>query len=220
MHSLMLLSIAFCPPIEYFAVIASSLCLTAEGGYEPARFGVEACENYKKQSYRNRCRILTGGGPEDVSFPIIHSSKGHIPIGEVLVDYKTPWIEKAERAISSAYNMSPFFEYYKDEFFSILESRPERLWDLDMKLLLWCLKKIGIPAQISLTTEYCPTVEGDLRDLIHPKRPNNILESLGIKKPYYQVFSQKYGFQYGLSILDLLFNEGPDSIVYLKPLAK
>lgn len=214
----MLLSIAFCPPVEYFAAIASSLCLTTQGSYNSARFSVEACENYKKQSYRNRCRILTGSGVEDISFPIVHSSENHIPIREVLVDYKTPWVEKAERAISSAYNMSPFFEYYKDEFFDLLEQRPQRLWELDMNLLQWCLKKLGIPVEISLTEAYFPEVVDDFRELVHPKRPNNILESLGIRKPYYQVFAPKFGFQYGLSILDLLFNEGPESVIYLKPL--
>ena len=114
------------------------------------------------------------------------------------------------------------FDYYKDELFAILDRQHEFLFDLNIDLLRFFLKKTGIEADIRFTEEFTPygsTVYGrDLRGVIHPKRQNDILERLGLKKPYWQVFSLKYGFISDLSVMDLLFNEGPDSISYLKRL--
>ena len=108
------------------------------------------------------------------------------------------------------------------------ETETPLLIDLNTALLNFFLQKIGIKAEIHMTKEYSPngTVisEGeqiqcdDLRDVIHPKRQNNILNAMGLEKPYFQVFSPKHGFKSDLSIMDLLFNEGPDSILFLKKL--
>lgn len=220
-----LLSAAFCAPVEYYAAIAADLTL-AEGrgnsvfrSVAPARVWIEAAENYQKQSWRNRCTICTANGPENISVPIVHRNGSHnnIPITEVEVDYGSGWVQKAERAIVSAYSMSPFFEYYRDSFFDILASRPVTLFELDMKFLEYFLRQFGIPASIHLTRAYgeVPEAVADLREVIHPKRPNTILQDLGLKKPYYQVFSCKHGFIEGMSAMDLLFNEGPESLVHL-----
>ena len=111
-----------------------------------------------------------------------------------------------------------------------MDRRPERLIDLNMSILRFFLDKTGIAADLRLTEEYMPAdvsgsvlVDGkvlceDLRERIHPKRHNDVLSELGLEKPYFQVFSQKYGFLSDLSVMDLLFNEGPDSILYLKNL--
>ena len=190
---------------------------------------IEACENYQKQSYRNRCRFYGADGVQTLSFPILHSNGTHKNlISEVRIDYSKPWVLQHKRAITSAYGTSAYFEYYQDELFAILDSQPERLIDLNTALLNFFLQKIGIKAEIHMTKEYSPngTVipEGeqiqcdDLRDVIHPKRQNNILNAMGLEKPYFQVFSPKHGFQSDLSIMDLLFNEGPDSILFLKNL--
>lgn len=205
-----LLSTAYFPPISYFAAIAQGM-----GGI------IEYCENYQKQSYRNRCRILAAGGVESLSFPIIHTENGHKqPVSEVRIDYRTPWLQQHKRAIISAYHRSPYFEYYQDELFSILDSRPEKLIDLNMALLRFFLEKTGLAVHIETTTTYEQKVSDpeceDLREIIHPKRPDNILKRLELDKPYFQVFSSKHGFQENLSIMDLLFNEGPESIMYLK----
>jgi len=215
-----LLTSAFCAPVEYYAAIAAEVTLSPDRVI-PSEVWLEAGENYQKQSWRNRCTICAAGGAENISFPIVHRDGSHnnIPITEVEIDYKTDWVTRAERAITSAYSTSAFFEYYKDEFFAILESRPARLFDLNLQLMEFFLNMIGIPADIRFTEVYGAVPEGtrDLREIIHPKRPNSILEDMGIKKPYYQVFSGKYGFKYGMSIMDLLFNEGPDSLTYLRP---
>lgn len=223
-----LLSTAYFPPVEYFAVMADEFTLSADR-VNPSIVYLEAAENYQKQSYRNRCVIYSASGPESLTFPVIHRNGTHkIPVSEIQVDYSRGWVVQHERAIASAYGTSAFYEYYKDELFSILESEPELLFDLNMSIMKFFIEKTGISVDLRLAESYelpSPSKEEccansrygkDYRELIHPKRENTILEDLGLEKPYFQVFSQKYGFIPNLSIMDLLFNEGPDSILYLK----
>ena len=217
---MLLLETAFMPPVSYFAAIAEEFTLSYGRvvSLVPARLRLEACENYQKQSYRNRCRIYAAGGVESLTLPVVHEGgTSSLPIREIRVDWSRDWLPRMERAIVSAYESSPYFEYYRDSLFDILESRPEKLFDLNIRLIHYFLGKIGISADIDFTTEYerpgetAPDIR-DLRGLIHPKRPS-ILKT---EKPYWQVFAAKYGFKSDLSVMDLLFNEGPDSISYLK----
>ena len=172
---------------------------------------VEACENYQKQSYRNRCRFYASDGVQDLSFPIRHREGSiSIPIKEVEVDYTTPWVAKTKRCIDTAYHSSAFFDYYRDELFAILDSQPRTLWELDMRIIEFFQSKIGLATELRETVEYC----GPDYD-IHPKRPNSILSDLGLERPYYQVFAGKLGFRPGLSVMDLLFNEGPGSLDFI-----
>lgn len=234
-----LFTTAYLPPVSYLAAIAeemdglsnrtdgdSSLELT------PSVIYIEACENYQKQSYRNRCRFYAADGVQDLNIPVVHEGGTHkLPISEIRIDWSKAWLQQHERAIISAYRTSAYFEYYMDEFFAIYAEKPENLIDLNTSLLRFMLDKTGISAEIRFTSEFSrdgiifpapgdnPTKEihcTDLREVIHPKRPNSILADLKLEKPYFQVFAQKHGFQSDLSAIDLLFNEGPDSIVYLK----
>lgn len=198
----------------------------------PSLVYIEACENYQKQSYRNRCLFYAADGVQALTFPVVHENRTHkLPISAIRVDYSTPWILQHKRAIVSAYRTSAYFEYYQDELFAILDARPERLLDLNMALTRFFIEKTGIKVDLRLTTDFSRTgrigtADGsfvdceDFREVIHPKRPNDILKSLDLEKPYFQVFSGKYGFKSDLSIMDLLFNEGPDSILYLKNLVR
>lgn len=220
---MVLLTTAYFPPIEYLAAIANE-CRFNPGmtEVEPAVVYIEACEHYVKQSWRNRCRFYAADGAQTLNYPVCHEDFGK-PISQMRIDWKTDWLTRHERAIISAYRTSPYFEYYQDELFAILDSRPELMLDFNTQILRFFLRKTGIPADIRFTSEWeAVTIEGhkvtDLREAIHPKRPNSILKDLGLERPYWQVFSPKYGFIPGLSIMDLLFNEGPDSICYLKNL--
>lgn len=217
---MILLETAFLPPVSYFAAIAEEFTLSYGRvvSLVPARLRLEACENYQKQSYRNRCRIYAAGGVESLTLPVVHEGgTSSLPIREIRVDWSKDWLPRMERAIVSAYESSPYFEYYKDGLFGILESRPEKLFDLNLSLIHYFLDKLGILADIDFTSEYerpgetSPGIR-DLRGQVHPKRPA-ILQK---EKPYWQVFAAKYGFKSDLSVMDLLFNEGPDSISYLK----
>ena len=224
----MLLSIAYFPPISYFALMAKDFTLSPDGVI-PSVVYLEAFEHYQKQTWRNRCRIYAADGPQDLTFPIVHDGLHDMPVSQVRVDYSTPWVIRTERAIASAYEMSAYFDFYKDELFSILDSRPETLFELNLRIIRFFLSKTGISVDLMLTDEYStvrslrnvvdvPRYGQDFRELIHPKRTDTILSDLGLEKPYFQVFARKHGFVSNLSIMDLLFNEGPDSILYLKNL--
>ena len=217
------------PPVSYFAAMAEEmegLSNRQDGDssleLSPSVIYIEACENYQKQSYRNRCRFYAADGVQALTFPIIHEGGTHKqPVSEIKIDWSTPWLQQHQRAIVSAYRTSAYFEYYQDELFEILESRPERLFDLNMALTRFFIEKTGLAVDLRTTEEYSRETEmTDLREKIHPKRPNTILHDLGLEKPYFQVFAQKHGFQSDLSIMDLLFNEGPDSILYLKSIGR
>lgn len=225
-----LLTTAYFPPISYFAAIAEEMegLVRIKGEdrksilsspLSPSIIYIEACENYQKQSYRNRCHFYAADGIQSLSFPILHEGNTHKrPISEVRIDYSKPWVMQHKRAIVSAYRTSAYFEYYQDELFAILDSRPEKLIDLNTRLLEFFLEKTGIKAEVHMTESYGQDGCEDLREAIHPKRQDTILQKLKLEKPYFQVFAEKHGFIPNLSIMDLLFNEGPDSIIFLKNL--
>lgn len=182
----------------------------------PSTVQLEACENYQKQSYRNRCYILASDGVQMLQVPVVHGDSWLIT--DVRVDYSTPWVIRTQRALDTAYETSAYYEFYRDDVFALLDARPQTLWELNLSTLRFLLRKTGIACQISSTVEFAaPGADDDYRLAIHPKRPDSILADLGLSRPYYQVFRDRMGgFTPNLSCLDLLFNEGPDSIMWLK----
>ena len=222
-----LFTTAYFPPVSYFAAIAEDMAGLSrkrgdDGSLElsPSVVYIEACENFQKQSYRNRCRFYAADGVQTLSFPILHDGGTHKqPVADIRIDYSKPWVLQHKRAIVSAYGMSAYFDYYKDELFAILDSQPEKLLDLNLALLRFFIEKVGLKVDLRLTEDYVKETDcEDLREVIHPKKDNDVLRRLGLEKPYFQVFAQKYGFKSDLSVMDLLFNEGPDGILYLKNL--
>lgn len=204
-----LLSTAYFPPIDYFVAIAN-------GG----EVRLEQCESYSKQSYRSRCNIFACDGVLSLTIPVV-TSGNNTPIRDVKVDYTKKWLQQHTRALVSAYMSSPFFEYYQDEIFAVLESGEKYLFDLNCRLLDILMENLGLNKGIVLTEDYLPShlIGGDVldyRDKIHPKKGSPIFTEELKQKPYYQVFSQKYGFVSGLSVLDLLFNEGPQASSFLR----
>ena len=193
----MILSTAWFPPVDWFALLAAN-----ETVY------LEACESYRKQTWRNRCRIHTANGPMDRRVPVLHD--GERLISKVRVDWSTDWLRQCEYAIDTAYYSSPFFEYYRDELFAILERRQETLWDMNLDIIDFFCRKIGIAPEIVPTVDFALDVEENWRDRLSPKKPAE-----GLVRPYWQVFREKFGFVPGLSVMDLLFNEGPESLACL-----
>ena len=204
----MLLSTAYFPPVQWFS-------LAARGNAY-----LEACENYQKQSYRNRCYILGPQGPQMLQVPVVHG--GSMAIRDILVDYSTPWVVRTQRALDTAYETSAYYEYYRDEVFALLDAQPRTLWELNLSTIRFLLEKTGIACELSPTAEFAAPNEGladDYRYTLHPKKADTILPDMGLDKPYYQVFQDRTGgFTPKMSCLDLLFNEGPDSILWLKAL--
>ena len=185
----------------------------------PSTVFLEACENYQKQSYRNRCCILAGDGVQMLQVPVVHGES--MGITEIRVDWSTPWLVRTQRSLDAAYYTSAYYEYYRDELFARMEEHPALLWDWNLSMIRFLLEKTGVASRLIPTSSFVPHADAgpdDYRTVIHPKRPDSILSSLGLERPYFQVFADRFGFTPNLSTLDLLFNEGPDSLLWLKTL--
>ncbi|MEI6764908.1 MAG: WbqC family protein [Bacteroidota bacterium] len=200
-----ILSTAWLGPIEYFAWIAQS---------EKAM--VEHSESYVRQTYRNRCVIATANGKQELSVAIVKSRKNHVPIREAIISYDNCWNVLHWRTIESAYNNSPFFLYYRDALEPFF-TRPFRyLTDLNAELLATVLAILKIKTQLEYTNVYLKEYAGipDLRYTIIPEKTATRIPSVAMPG-YTQVFEEKIGFIPNLSILDLIFNKGPEANDYL-----
>ena len=194
-----LLSTSFLPPVEYFAFLTQQ------------EVQVESCEHYQKQSFRTRCAIFTANGRETLSLPVVHCPDKE-PILQTRIDYSTPWQRTLWRAIESAYGGSPFFLYYRDAIQPFFEKRYELLFDYNLQIIKTILRALRLPTVITMTDDFEPMAENDLREAFCPKKNN---ESTSFPE-YYQVFSTKFPFAPDLSVLDLVFNEGPEAVEYLR----
>jgi hypothetical protein len=178
---------------------------------------MERYENYVKQSYRNRCEILTSNGILPLIIPIKRRHGEKMPVKDVRIDYDTNWQTIHWRAISAAYSSSPFFNYYIDDLLPFYENREEFLFDFNLKLIFKLMEICGISTKIEFTSHYESHYEDalDFRTSLSSKSKNNSDNSYK-PTPYYQVFRDKANFQPNLSILDLVCNEGNNSWSVLK----
>ena len=199
---MLLLTTAYLAPVSYYSEM-----------YKNSDIMFEKCENYIKQSYRNRCCIATANGAMNLTIPIENGNKDKTLISDIKISYSTAWQQQHWRAIEAAYRSSAFFEYYKDDFIRFYEKQWTFLWDFNFEIQEKVLKLLDIEKNISFTKTYeHQTTENilDFRDSIHPKKPKNL-----DAKQYYQVFDSKFGFIADLSIIDLLFNMGNESVLYI-----
>lgn len=180
---------------------------------------LEKHENFIKQSYRNRCRIITSQGVQELSVPLtgksarINHSDGHRKtlITDIKIDYTQKWLNNHWRAIVSAYNKSPFFEYYSDSLHDTLYKEHKFLYDLNLELLTICRGWLKLPNAITETMAYekvPQTGTTDLRNLVNAKNPAGYEKSLQPIK-YTQVFG--HTFAENVSVIDLIFCEGPNA---------
>jgi hypothetical protein len=200
---MIIFSTAYLPPVEYFARVINE-----------NKIFIEVFETYPKQTYRNRCKILQANGLLTLSIPVNKPFGNKTQTKDIKISYDEEWQIKHWRAIESAYNKSPFFLYYRDEFYFFYKTKIESLTDWNYSLFEFILKKIGVnELEIMFTDSYfrSDNYKYDYRESIHPKKPINTI----LFPRYYQVFEDKYGFMPNLSIIDLLFNLGPQSKDYL-----
>jgi hypothetical protein len=198
-----LLSTAYFPPVYYFSKIVNS-----------SRILLESDENFLKQTYRNRCVILGANGPLSLTVPVIHGEDPKINIKEVAISYQNNWQTVHFRAIESAYRNSAYYDYYIHDLIPIFKNRCANLLQFNNQILNICLELIGCTIPVEHTTKFEKESLNDYRYNISPK-----IELTRIEFPeYHQVFIEKYGFTANLSILDLIFNAGPESLEVLKAL--
>lgn len=206
-----LLSTAYLAPIQYFTKLVS---------YQ--QIYIEYCESYLKQSYRNRTVILAANGPLQLSMPVADGPRAKGPIKDLKLSFDQPWQLMHWRGISSAYNSSPFFEYYADDLSPFFhEKKWKYLLDFNLEIQDTILKAINLNVDIKPTIGYYPQGEvpettADFRYAIHPKPQKQEADPHFFPTPYTQVFNEKWGFIPNLSILDLLFSEGPETISHLR----
>lgn len=176
---------------------------------------IDGYEHYVKQTYRNRCTILTANGLDALSVPVVGSGKKIIS-KDIQIDHQQKWMNRHWRAIQSAYGRAPYFEYYAEEYQAIMQKKHQFLFDLSTEMLTQCLENLQFNIQLRNTTSYVGIVEppeNDLRDRISTKTNAGEL-NLYKPVPYQQVFGSN--FVDNLSILDLIFCEGPRSGDILK----
>ena len=179
---------------------------------------IEIHDNYSKQTYRNRCNIYGANGLLPLSIPVLKGPEHKSLVRDIKIDDSKNWKKLHWKGIESAYMHSPFFEYYMDEIQAFFERRYSFLIDLNMDILHLTLTHLEIGSDFTLTDEFIENTGknyADYRELIHPKKAPQA-DTDFVLRPYQQVFSTRHGFLPNLSILDLLFNEGPNSRTILK----
>lgn len=199
-----LLSTAYCGPIDYYSWLVN----------RPV--SIEAYSHYERQTFANRCNIMTAGGPLALTVPVVKPPYD-TPMCDVEISYHTDWATLHYRAIESAYRSSPYFDYFREELQTLYQSHPTHLleWNncLQSKILSW-LGFENLDIVISDHYKKGVNLKNDMRTCIHPKKKCVPLHSRCLD-PYYQVFEQRYGFVSCLSILDMLFNIGREARLYL-----
>ena len=180
---------------------------------------IDGAEHFVKQSYRNRCVIATANGPMSLSLPIESGRSPRMPIQDVRVSDHGNWQSLHWNSLLSAYRSSPFFEYYADDIRPFFDEKKPFLFDYNERIRRCICALIPLDASAMITDRYrstdqVPEDSVDFRSRLNEKvLPTTQLQLTS--KPYYQVFEGKFGFTPDLSILDLLFNMGPESILYL-----
>lgn len=173
---------------------------------------IEQWESFQKQTYRNRCLIATTNGVQALTVPV---ERGTSPtIKDIRISDHGNWRHLHWNALQSAYGESPFFEYYQDDIRPFFEKRWTFLLDFNEEIRQKMCELIDIQPNVSHTEVYDPSpIMKDFRSAITPKHPAPDPDFM--PRPYCQVYQQKHGFLSNLSILDLLFNMGTESIFYL-----
>lgn len=220
-----ILSTTYCGPVQWYQKL-----------YRSDMVLMECHETFQKQTYRNRCVIATTNGLQTLTVPV---ERGTSPfIRDIRISNHGNWRHQHWHALMSAYNESPFFDYYQDDFRPFFEKKYDFLYDFNMEICQKVCELIDIQPNIRHTEEYVklrsvddgkiinslsnlstcqlaklPTELNDFRSSINPKHP--VADAHFIPRRYYQVYERKHGFQPNLSIIDLLFNMGPESIFWL-----
>ena len=171
-------------------------------------------EPFVKQTFRSRAVIATENGTQALTIPVVHDG-GRTAMRDVRISEHGNWRHQHWNAIVSAYRKSPFFDYYADDFAKFYTERDGFLMDFNLRLHSVICELLGLDREVKIVNSHdiaCTTT--DLRDIAEPKALTNIEGYTAL--PYYQVFAQRNGFIPNLSIVDLLFNMGPEGLIVLR----
>lgn len=194
----------YLPPVSWFS-----------GLYQhPENALLERAEHFVKQTYRNRAHVCSPNGMLSLTVPITKGAKNHTIIKDVKISYDFDWQRLHWQSLQACYRSSAYFEFYEDDFarFYHTPAKAVFLFDFNNDLLQLVLKNLKIKTSLMFTDDYERIYPGreDFRSAINPKQPG-----MPQQKAYFQVFEERQGFLPDLSIIDLLFNQGPQSKNYL-----
>ncbi|MDG5800346.1 WbqC family protein [Marinilabiliaceae bacterium ANBcel2] len=201
-----LVTTALFPPIQYYAHIAFE-----------EKILIEVNCNYERRTYRNRYLINSPNGILPLSVPVVKYSGKKVKTKDVEISYNTPWNEIHWKSITAAYNSSPYFQYYKDDLLPLFTKRWKLLAELNSEALKIVNEAIDSDTVAHHTKEFIPGKNSfcDMRSLIYPKK--SVAKKISFTpQPYRQLFKGAENFIPNLSILDLLFNKGPESLLILR----
>ena len=201
-----LLSSTYFGPIQWYQKLHRMPCI------------IEQHDHFVKQTYRNRCVIATANGTQTLTVPIERYYGTKCPMRDIRISDHGNWRHLHWNALVSAYGETPFFEFYADDLRPFFEKRHTFLFDLNLDIMHTMCQLLDVRPQVTLSDQYIvlPSEDDavvDFREAIRPKHP--LPDADFNPTPYYQVRAQRHGFLPNLSILDLLFNEGPEGIFYL-----
>ena len=201
-----LLSSTYFGPIQWYQKLHRMPCI------------IEQHDHFVKQTYRNRCVIATANGTQTLTVPIERYDGMKCPMRDIRISDHGNWRHLHWNALVSAYGETPFFEFYADDLRPFFEKQHTFLFDLNLDIMHTMCQLLDVRPQVTLSEQYIvlPSEDDavvDFREAIRPKHP--LPDADFNPTPYYQVRAQRYGFLPNLSILDLLFNEGPEGIFYL-----
>lgn len=192
----------YLPPVAFFSELLQ----------HKNNFLIEQKEHFPKQTYRNRTEICSPDGVLTLVVPVTKGSKNHTKMRDVRISYDFNWQRLHWLGLQTCYRSSAYFEYYEADFAPFYtEKKFDFLFDYNEALLQLLLKSLKIKLEINLTTEYWSDPSAtDFRKSINPKQAYDFQQ-----KTYFQVFDDRQGFLKNLSIVDLLFNQGPNASNYL-----
>ncbi len=201
-----LLSSTYFGPIQWYQKLHRMPCI------------IEQHDHFVKQTYRNRCVIATANGTQTLTVPIERYDGTKCTMRDIRISDHGNWRHLHWNALVSAYGETPFFEFYADDLRPFFEKRHTFLFDLNLDIMHTMCQLLDVRPQVTLSEQYIvlPSEDDavvDFREAIRPKHP--LPDANFNPTPYYQVRAQRHGFLPNLSILDLLFNEGPEGIFYL-----
>lgn len=204
------LSTAYFPPVSYISLFTLR---------KPVL--IEREENYLKQTYRNRCTILSANGPLSLSIPVQRGSFHKTPIRDLKIETDQKWRQDHCRALRAAYNASPFYEFFEDEIRELIYSQETYLLDFNQRILEYVLENCRLETRVEYSKSFLspvPSSPCDLRYKLQPKQKTPLFFFQPAE--YIQVFSDRRPFVPDLSILDVLFNLGPEAGMYLNDCLK
>lgn len=188
-------------PISQYMAIANA---------DEVIFEVE--DHFQKQTYRNRCYIYGPNGKQLLNIPVKHLSDARTKKSkDTRIDYSSPWQSQHLKSLQIAYRNSPFYEFYEDDLAPIFSKKYRFLLDLNIDTYLFLTDALQIQTNYRKTTTFIDLEPKDFRHLANAKKD----VELDFNR-YVQVFDDKHGFLKNLSVLDLLFMEGPNAISYLE----